>query len=86
MATLLELCFKLGYHDPVDGVPSRGQPKVLLDDLKTFNDTHPWLSQPDYMTDIYLSTPPAGLKHTPVNGDANSVHLLLWARDRSRLV
>ncbi len=78
----LELCFELGYQDGIEYLPSRGPPKLLLDDLRVFIENRPFSESGESLSAAYLTTKPAGLKHKPPAGTRNTAGLLVWPRDQ----
>ena len=82
----LELCFALGYHEGIEYLPSRGPPKLLLDDLKAFAENRPFSESRESLSAAYLAAKPAGLKHEPPKGACQLAEMLSWPRDRLMLV
>ena len=86
VATPLELCFELGYHEGIEHLPCRGPPKLLLDDLKAFVEDRPFSESKESLSASYLATKPAGLKHRLSEDASNLAGMLAWPRDRMMLV
>ncbi len=82
----LELCFELGYHEGIEYLPSRGPPKLLLDDLKAFAENRPFSESGESLSAAYLAAKPAGLKHKLPKDACNLVEMLSWPRDQLMLV
>ena len=85
VATPLELCFELGYHE-IGDLPSRGPPKLLLDDLKALVKDTPVLDSEESLSAAYLAAKPAGLKHKLPKDACQLPGMLSWPRDRLMLV
>ena len=88
MATALELCAQLGFLDRSHEGPSRGLPKVLLDDMKGYVKHRRFVEDAALMADAYLYVAHAGEKHW---GSAANLQLghspyLLWGVDNRRRV
>ena len=64
-ANISDICFELDYHEIEDlpYFPSRGPPKLLLDDLKAFVEDRPVFESEESLSAAYLAAKPAGLKH-----------------------
>ena len=82
VAPPLELCFKLGYHEGIEYLPSRGPPQLLLDDLKAFVENRPFSESGESLSAAYLAAEPAGLKHEPPADARRLAGLHSWPRDR----
>ena len=64
-----KLCFKLGFRDESAGLPSRGSPNTLLDDLKAFVVSHlsnAFPLRPRSVAWLYLGQFGAGQKYWAV--------------------
>ena len=89
MATAMELCAQLGFLDDFHEGPSRGTPKVLLDEMRVFVKKRIFVQDPDLMAKLYLDIHEAGEKHLPVagiplQGQPLSGGDLAWPVDRDR--
>ena len=80
-ASTNEICFELGYHE-IGDLPSRGPPKLLLDDLKALVEDTPVLGSQESLSAAYLATKPAGLKHKLPENACQLAGTLSWPRDR----
>lgn len=82
----LQLCYELGYHSEIEGLPCRGSAKLLLDNLKDFAGENSELKDPNIMAMEYLHMPPYGLRHFPsVGSKANVEDALLWHRAADKM-
>ena len=86
IAPPLELCFELGYHEGIEHLPSRGPPKLLLDDLKAFAEDRPFSGSRESLSAAYLAAKPAGLKHKLSKNACNLAEVLSWPKDQLMLV
>ena len=90
VAPPLGLCYQIGYFDGIyfgiEYLPSRGPPKLLLDDLKAFVEDRPFSESGKSLSAAYLAAEPAGLKHEPPTNARKTADLLLWPRDQKMLV
>lgn len=81
-----EICFELGYHEGIDDLPSRGPPKLLLDDLTAFVVDRPPFVSEESLSAAYLAAKPPGLKHKLPKNASQLTGMLSWPRDRIMLV
>ena len=88
MATALELCAQLGFLDTSHKGPSRGLPKVLLDDMKGYVKHRRFVEDAALMADVYLYVAHAGEKHWASAANIQLGHspYLLWGVDNRRRV
>ena len=84
-ASTLHVCFELGYHE-IGDLPSRGPPKLLLDDLKALVEDTPVYASEESLSAGYLASKPAGLKHKLPENACQLQGMLSWPRDRLMLV
>ena len=82
----LELCFKLGYQEGIEYLPSRGLPKLLLDDLEAFVQDKSSSESAESLSAAYLAAEPAGLKHEPPKTACQLAEMLSWPKDQFMLV
>ena len=82
----LELCFELGYQEGIEYLPSRGLPKLLLDDLKAFVQDKSSSESAESLSAAYLAAEPAGLKHEPPETACQLAEMPYWPKDQLMLV
>ena len=81
----LQLCFELGYHEGIEYFPSRGPPKLLLDDIEAFVENRPFSESGESLSAAYLAAKPAGLKHKLPENYCNLMGMCSWPRDQLML-
>ncbi|KAL2042979.1 hypothetical protein N7G274_004037 [Stereocaulon virgatum] len=84
MAAALELCAELGFLDTSREGPSRGLPKVLLDDMKTYAKFRRFVRDAVLLADAYLYAVNAGEKHWP-SAETPQWGFLAWGADNGRI-
>ena len=83
MTTALELCAQLGFLDTSHEGPSRGLPKVLLDDMKKYAKFRQFVRDAVLLADAYLYVSNAGEKHWP-SAEIPQWGFLAWGVDDER--
>ena len=88
MAAALELCAQLGFLDTSHEGPSRGLPKVMLDDMKSYVKHRRFVEDAALMADAYIFVAHAGEKHWTSAANLRLGHspYLLWGVDNRRRV